>query len=288
MRDHLGNRLDLAFEDIGEQALKNIERPVRVFRVAFGLLRIGARRDAGAAPSGRKPSIAVLPFNNMSGDPEQEYFSDGITGDIITDLSKVSGFCDRAQLRLHLQRQAGRRAGGQPPVPVSTVLEGSVRKAGQRVRITAQLVNGKDGGHLWAERYDRDLTDIFAMQDEITTTIVDQLKVKLLPGEKEAISKLPTENIEAYTYYLRGRQFSHLHSTPHARLAQAAVPQGGRARSGAMRAPMRAWPTAPGSCSPTTSEDATVDEILAASTTALELDPTLAEALRLAWPWRCT
>src|SRR4029077_13718979 len=102
---------------------------------------------------------------------------------------------------------------------VATVLEGSVRKAGQRVRITAQLV-GKDGMHVWADRFDRDLTDIFAIQDEITKTIVEQLKVKLLPAEKEVIAQAPTENMEAYTYYLRGRQFFHRHSKSYYLLAK--------------------------------------------------------------------
>jgi adenylate cyclase len=103
---------------------------------------------------------------------------------------------------------------------VKFVLEGSVRKAGSRVRITAQLIDGKDGGHVWADRYDRDLTDIFAIQDDITHTIVDQLKVKLLPEEKKVVGQAPTENVEAYTYYLRGRQFLHRHSKSHYQLAK--------------------------------------------------------------------
>ena len=132
----------------------------------------------------------------MSGDPEQEYFSDGITEDIITDLSKVSGLCVIARNTRSPTRakpvkvqQVGRELG------VDFVLEGSVRKAGKRVRITGQLIDGDDGSHLWAERYDRDLTDIFAIQDEITHAIVDQLKVKLLPREKKAIEQVPTENM---------------------------------------------------------------------------------------------
>jgi adenylate cyclase len=155
-----------------------------------------------------KPSIAVLPFNNMSGDPEQEYFSDGITEDIITDLSKVSGLSVIARHSsfsykgkpLKVQ-QIGRELG------VDFMLEGSVRKAGARVRVTGQLVNCKKGSHVWAERFDRDLTDIFAIQDEITHAIVEQLKVRLLPQEREAVEQIPTENIEAYTYCLRGRDF---------------------------------------------------------------------------------
>jgi len=168
-----------------------------------------------------RPSIVVLPFNNMSGDPEQEYFSDGITEDIITDLSKVSGLFVIARNTAFTYKgktvnvkQVSQELG------VSFVLEGSVRKAGSRVRVTGQLISGRDGGHVWADRFDRDLTDIFAIQDEITHAIVEQLKVKLLPREKESIGQTPTANIEAYTYYLRGRQFLHRHSKSYYQLAR--------------------------------------------------------------------
>ena len=202
--DQVGNRLSVTFEDRGEQQLKNIEKAVRVYDVVLdepsSVEMPATRRD--------KPSIAVLPFNNMSGDPEQEYFSDGITEDIITDLSKVSGLSVIARHSsfsykgkpLKVQ-QIGRELG------VDFMLEGSVRKAGARVRVTGQLVNCKKGSHVWAERFDRDLTDIFAIQDEITHAIVEQLKVRLLPQEREAVEQIPTENIEAYTYCLRGRDF---------------------------------------------------------------------------------
>ena len=181
----------------------------------------------------RKPSIAVLPFANMSGDPEQEYFADGITEDIITDLSKVSALSVIARNSVFTYKgkhadvqEVGRRFN------VAYVLEGSVRKAGQRVRINAQLIDAKDGTHLWADRYDRDLTDIFSVQDEITKTIVEQLKVKLLPQERKAIEAAPTQNIDAYNYYLQGRHLYHLH-TPAACAARAAhVRQGGGAGSG--------------------------------------------------------
>jgi adenylate cyclase len=202
--DHVGNRLSVTFEDRGEQQLKNIEKPIRVYDVLLDE-PIGAEMSAATRD---KPSIAVLPFNNMSGDPEQEYFSDGITEDIITDLSKVSGLSVIARHSsfsykgkpLKVQ-QIGRELG------VDFMLEGSVRKAGGRVRVTGQLVNCKKGSHVWAERFDRDLTDIFAIQDEITRSIVEQLKVRLLPQEREAVEQIPTENIEAYTYCLRGRDF---------------------------------------------------------------------------------
>ena len=140
-----------------------------------------------------KPSIAVLPFINMSGDPEQEYFSDGITEDIITDLSKISGLFVVGRNNVFTYKgKAVKLQQVAAELGVKFLLEGSVRKAGQRVRITGQLIDGKDGGHLWADRYDRDLTDIFAIQDEITHTIVDQLKVRLLPEEKKAIQATPT------------------------------------------------------------------------------------------------
>lgn len=217
VRDHVGKRLDLVFEDMGLRHLKNIEVPIRVYSIA-----LDQPSSDGAIPArGERPSIAILPFNNMSGDPEQEYFSDGITEDIITDLSKVSGLFVVARNTVFTYK-------GKPvkvqeiakDLGVNFVLEGSVRKAGARVRVTGQLINGKDGGHLWADRYDRDLTDIFAIQDEITHAIVEQLKVKLLPQEKKSIEQTPTGSIEAYTYYLRGRQFLHRHSKSYYQLAR--------------------------------------------------------------------
>src|SRR5438270_1226609 len=159
------------------------------------------------APKTQRPSICVLPFANMSGDPEQEYFSDGISEDIITDLSKISA--------LHVvSRNTAFTFKGKPvdvrqvaaQLKVSHVLEGSVRKAAGRVRITAQLIDTKNDVHLWAERYDRDLNDIFAIQDEISHAIVDALKVKLLPEEKKAIEHRGTENVDAYKLYLMARQ----------------------------------------------------------------------------------
>jgi Predicted integral membrane protein len=216
VRDHLGNRLDLTFEDMGEQTLKNIERPIRVYRVLVNgaAAQIGNQEEASQPEQLHKPSIAVLPFNNMSGDPEQEYFSDGITEDIITDLSNVSGlFVVARNTAFTYKGKAVKVQRVAQELGVRFILEGSVRKAGSRVRVTGQLIHGKDGGHVWAARFDRDLTDIFAIQDEITRAIVEQLKVKLLPKEKKTISQTPTDNVEAYTYYLRGRQFLQRRST---------------------------------------------------------------------------
>jgi adenylate cyclase len=221
VRDHIGKRLDVTFEDMGERRLKNIEQPVRVYSISLDRSFAREMDDAASVSHVEKPSIAVLPFINMSGDPEQEYFSDGITEDIITDLSKVSGLSVVARNTVFTYKgkpvkvpEVARELG------VEFVVEGSVRKAGSRVRVTGQLINGKDDRHVWADRYDRDLTDIFAIQDEITHAIVEQLKVKLLPQEKKSIAQAPTDNVEAYTYYLRGRQFMQRHSKSNYQLAR--------------------------------------------------------------------
>jgi adenylate cyclase len=192
VRDQIGSRLNLAFEDRGEHSLKNIRQNIRVYTVSLGLpVQAVNGHNPVAAPSDQHEQfIAVLPFTNMSQDPEQEYFSDGITEDIITDLSKISSLQVVARNTVFTYKgksvkikQVAQELG------VHYVLEGSVRKAGQRIRITGQLIDAKNGGHLWAERYDRDLTDIFAIQDEITHSIVNQLKLKLLPEERRAIDQ---------------------------------------------------------------------------------------------------
>lgn len=224
VHEHVGSKLPVTFEDFGDHAVKNIARRVRVFvtrpdqPAAAAIARPRANETGTTA---EKPSIAVLPFNNMSGDPEQEYFSDGISEDIITDLSKISGLFVIARNSVFTYKgkpvkvqQVNQELGAK------YVLEGSVRKAGSRVRITAQLIDATDGGHVWADRYDRDLTDIFAIQDDITRTIIEQLKIKLLPEENRAVGQAPTENIEAYTHYLRGRQFLLRHTRAHYLLAK--------------------------------------------------------------------
>jgi adenylate cyclase len=225
-----------------------------------------------------RPSVVVLPFNNMSGDAEQEYFSDGITEDIITDLSKVSGlFVVARNTAFTYKGKAVKVPEVSQALGVNFVLEGSVRKAGSRVRVTGQLINGKDGGHVWADRFDRDLTDIFAIQDEITHAIVEQLKVKLLPQEKKSIAQAPTDNIEAYTYYLRGRQFLQRHSKPYLQLAR-------RMFSKAVELdPMYARAYAGiADCDSFLAlqyhEGVAIDSILATSAQALALDPGVAEA----------
>jgi adenylate cyclase len=170
-----------------------------------------ARKDqsnsSDAAKSQRKLSVCVLPFANMSGEPEQEYFSDGISEDIITDLSNVSALSVVARnTAFTFKGQSLDVKDVAKSLGVSHVLEGSVRKAGNRVRITAQLIDGIAGDHVWAARYDRDLDDIFAIQDEISKAIVEALQVKLLPKEKTAIENRGTSSVEAYNLYLMARQ----------------------------------------------------------------------------------
>jgi adenylate cyclase len=206
VRDEVSGKVAADFEDLGQHTVKNIERPVHVFSVR-------AKRTSGATPTHhaaekqQRVSICVLPFANMSGDLEQEYFSDGISEDIITDLSKVSALSVAARNTAFMfkgkhvdVRQVAKE------LNVAHVLEGSVRKSGNRVRITAQLIDGKSGDHLWAERYDRDLADIFALQDEISQAIVKALKVRLLPEEKKEIERRGTTDPEAYKLYLMARQ----------------------------------------------------------------------------------
>ena len=203
--------------DLGETQLKNIAEPVRVYS-----LQVGDPAQAGPGPSAEraahdkpsaqlplpdKPSIVVLPFDNMSRDPEQEYFSDGISEDIITDLSKCP-HCSSSRATRPLPTRA--RRSKFPKYAVNSAsefaLEGSVRRAGNRVRITAQLIDGSHGGHLWAERYDRDLTDIFAVQDDVTQHIVAALKVTLTETEKALIVDSGTTNVDAHDFFLKGRE----------------------------------------------------------------------------------
>jgi adenylate cyclase len=205
VHDQVANKLPLAFNDLGSSDVKNIASPVPVFRVrADHQKEVG--RTAERRPEQTKPAIAVLPFTNMSGDPEQEYFSDGITEDIITDLSRVSAlFVAARNTAFRFKGKAVEIVQAARELNVGYILEGSVRKVANRVRITVQLIDGATGGHVWAERYDRDLGDIFAMQDEIARSVVAALKVKLLPKELASIADRSTSNADAYEYYLQGR-----------------------------------------------------------------------------------
>jgi len=222
VRDQVAGKGDFAFDDLGEHAVKNIERPVHVFALRAPA-NVDAELPASAVPPPQRPqrlAICVLPFANMSGDPEQEYFSDGVTEDIITDLSKVSALSVVSRNSAftykgrHTEIAQVARA-----LKVTHVLEGSVRKSGNRVRITAQLIEGATDSHLWAERYDRDLNDIFALQDEISEAIVGALKLKLLPAEKKAIEQRSTTNPEAYKLYLMARQYNATGNSRHRDIA---------------------------------------------------------------------
>jgi adenylate cyclase len=224
-------------------------------------------------------AICVLPFANMSGDAEQEYFSDGITEDIITDLSKVSALAVTSRNSAYKHKGKGVDiAQIASELHVSHILEGSVRKAGGRVRITAQLIDGASNDHVWAERYDRDLNDIFALQDEISDAIVKALKLTLLPGEREAIQQRGTENIEAYNLFLMARQ---LYVTGHEGDAQRAEGIVRLCRHATEIDPnyARAWALmALGQMILRFIHGRSFDDGLAAAERALALDATLAEA----------
>jgi adenylate cyclase len=219
VRDQVGERLDVEFADQGEQSVKNLARPIRVYRV---VLDQAARAAAEPEASPRepasitdKPSIAVLPFANMSGDPEQEYFVDGLTEDIITELSRFRDLLVISRNSVFMHKG---RAVKIPDIAaefgVQYVVEGSVRKAGDRVRITVQLIDGETDRHIWAERFDRKLEDIFAIQDEVTTAIV-----AILPGRLEAATynratRKTTANMAAYEHLLAAKVLHH-RSTRH-------------------------------------------------------------------------
>ncbi len=205
-------RLEATFDDLGEQRVKNIAAPVRAYRVLEHRRRATAPRPR--APNQRervdKPSIAVLPFDNMSGDPEQEFFADGITEDIITELSRFREL-------FVISRNSSFKFKGKPvdvqkfaqELGVQYVVEGSVRKAGRRVRITVQLIDAETDRHLWAERYDRDLEDIFAIQDEVTTSIVATLPGRVEAAARDRAARLTTDNMAAYECVLIGKVLHH-------------------------------------------------------------------------------
>lgn len=210
------DRLAIAWQDGGTHQVKNISRGVSIWRWAAD----GAP-PAPAMPAPGKaqtlfdgPSIAVLPFDNMSGDPEQAYFADGITEDIITEISKIAGLSVISRNSTFTYKGKATKAQDiSRDLGVASVLEGSVRKAGERVRITAQLIDGRSGGHIWAERYDRDLADIFAVQDDVTEKIVGALELNLIDGAQHRKARSETGIPQAYDCVLRGREQYHRFST---------------------------------------------------------------------------
>jgi adenylate cyclase len=215
VRDQVGDRLDdIAFDDLGNQNVKNITRPIHVFRVRFEPDAAGAPvngKDAAATPiTTRKPSIAVLPLVNMSGDPEQEFFADGLTEDIITELSRFRDLLviSRNSTFVHKGKavkvqEVARQLG------VEYVLEGSVRKVGDRVRVTVQLIDAQTDRHVWAERYDRKLEDIFAIQDEVTGAIVSTLPGRVEAATQERAKRQRTDNMAAYECVLAAKVLHH-------------------------------------------------------------------------------
>ena len=208
VQEDAAGRLDLTFDDLGEQALKNIARSVRVYRVRLATAETtpnpASVQDAPILPLPDKPSIAVLPFANMSNDPDQEFFADGIAEDIITALSRIRWFFVIARNSTFTYKghavdvkQVGRELG------VRYVLEGSVRKSGNRIRVTAQLVEAATGNHVWAERYDRDLADIFAVQDEITERVVAAIEPELYAAEQVRSQSKPPDSLDAWECVIR-------------------------------------------------------------------------------------
>ncbi len=206
MHDDVRDRLDAGFADTGEKNLKNITRPVRVWQWLPVALASTAPAAADAPlPLPNKPSIAVLPFDNMSGDPEQEYFSDGISEDIITGLSALRWlFVIARNSSFTYKGRAVDVKDVARDLGVRYVLEGSVRKAGERVRVTAQLIEATTGNHVWAHRYDRHLDDIFDLQDEITQTIVGAIEPELAVAERERVVREKPNSFDAWDRYQRG------------------------------------------------------------------------------------
>jgi adenylate cyclase len=215
VRDQVRDKVDFGFEDLGEQRVKNIARPVRVYRVRDRAVPLGQFVPATfrPLPLPDKPSIAVLPFVNMSGDPEQEFFADGIAEDIITQLAGWRAFPVIARTSTFTYRgrtvdikEIGEELGAR------YIVEGSVRKAGRRVRVTAQLIQADTGHHIMAERCDRDLTELFELQDEIVSAIVGAIEPELLKFERERISKRPQHSEDAYELYQRGMWHHYRHT----------------------------------------------------------------------------
>ena len=271
------DRIDIPFEDLGEQEVKNIDRPVRVWRWVAGASKTadGPAAAEGSIPPPDKPSIAVLPFENMSGDPQQLYFSDGITEDIITELSRFSSLEVVARNSTFVYRdQAVNVSDIGKKVGASYLLEGSLRKSGNRIRLTAQLIDVTTGKHVWAERYDRELADIFAVQDELVHSIVSTLAVRLTVADIERSLRKPKKSLAAYDLFLRSLSLDRMYDMESARQAkelalQAVVLDPGFARAHALLAGQIftcAW-------FENTPADIYTDEAFRAAAKAVELDP---------------
>jgi adenylate cyclase len=247
VHDQVRDRLDLAFEDLGERELKNIARPVRVYRLQPPAESTAPPVPEAALPLPDKPSIAVLSFANMSGDPEQEHFADGIAEDILTGLARLrwlfviarnSSFTYKGR---HVDvRQVGRELG------VRYILEGSVRKGGHRIRVTGQLIEAESGAHLWAERYDRALDDVFAIQDEITESVIGCIQPHVYAAEHERLKRKPPKRLDAWESFVRAMFLYSQHSEPSTREALVLVDRAveldpGYAQAHGLRAVCLAW-----------------------------------------------
>jgi adenylate cyclase len=214
VRDQVGDRLeDMSFEDLGDQTVKNIVRPIRVFRIRLdpdSRVAPDQARNAAAPTVARKPSIAVLPLVNMSGDPEQEFFADGLTEDIITELSRFHDLLVISRNSTFVYKgKAVKVQEVAKEFAVDYVLEGSVRKAGDRIRVTVQLIDAEADRHVWAERYDRELADIFAIQDEMTRAIVATLPGRVEAAAHDRVKRKPTDNMAAYECVLAAKVLHH-------------------------------------------------------------------------------
>jgi adenylate cyclase len=215
VRDQVGDRLDIGYDDLGEQQFKNIHRPIRAFKILLDNQASGASSEISpdkTVPSTplRKPSIAVLPFVNMSGDAEQEFFADGLTEDIITELSRFRELLviSRNAVFVHKNKPVKAQEIARE-FAVDYVVEGSVRKAADRVRVTVQLIDGETEAHIWAERYDRKLEDIFAIQDEVTSAVVATLFGRVEAARHDRVQRKRTDNMAAYEYVLTGKVMHH-------------------------------------------------------------------------------
>jgi adenylate cyclase len=277
--EQVRGRVIAEIEDRGDIRVKNIDRPIRVYAVRAAPAAARAGSNPVEAPTGTHKSIAVLPFANMSSDPENEFFSDGISDELINLLTKLpqlrvssrtSSFAFKSK-NLNVRTIAAE-------LGVKTVLEGSVRRAGNRVRITAQLIDADVDSHLWSETYDRDLDDIFAVQDEIAHRIVDALEISLSPGQERAIQKIPTSDIRAYDCYLRGRKFFHEQRGGSMDQALRMFRQAIEIDPGFARAYAGIADAAAYNYTFYDREAAHLEQADAASRKALELDPELAEA----------
>jgi adenylate cyclase len=278
--DQIEDKLRFSYDFLGEKMVKNIRKPIRAYCVGKDL---DVLRRIRRTELPDRPSIAVLPFNNMSGDPQQDYLSDGITEDLITDISKISNLFVIARNSVFTYKgkavkveQVGQELG------VRYVLEGSVQKAGDRLRITAQLIDALTGYHIWAERYDRDIKDLFLLQDEVTGKIITTLRVKVEKAEIERVLRKPTESLKAYDYALRGK--AHVYAVTKEenaraqemfRLATELDPDFAAAYAGLGWANFQAW------VNQWNPDPQSLDRIIGFAQKAIALDPSNSSACRL-------